>query len=213
MRRLLFSLFVCILTLPSLADAQLVRSAGFKIGTSAASQHWNYPTIGQSLDANTLWGIDVGAFVEWFTFPVFSLTTEGHYIQKGFRVSLPTTNSQSPDGNGTFITLSQRVPYFSLPVLAKFRLDIASSCFYALAGPRVDFLLGYRDEGFGNVIKDFRSTEFGLTLGLGFEAIAFDRFMIGAEYRFSPTLQDSYSTDFLQVRNRSMEILLVLRAK
>ncbi len=213
MRRLLFSLFVCILTLPSFAQAQLVRSAGFKIGTSAASQDWNYLTNLRSLDANTLWGIDVGAFVEWFTLPVFSISTEGHYIQKGIKVTLPMTTAQSPDGNGTFITLSQRVAYFALPVLAKCRLDIASSSIYALAGPRIDFLLGYKDQGFGDVIKDFRSAELGLTLGLGFETIAFDRFMIGAEYRFSPTLQDSYSSNLLQVRNRSMEILLVLRAK
>jgi len=213
MRRLLFSLFVCVLTLPCFAQAQLVRSAGFKIGTSAASQDWNYSSYGRNMDANTLWGVDVGAFIEWFTLPVFSVSTEGHYVQKGFKVTLPLTSAQSPDGNGTFVTLFQRVAYLSLPILARCRLDIASSNIYALAGPRVDFLLGYRDQGFGAVIKDFRSAELGLTLGLGLETTAFDRFMIGAEFRVSPTLQDSYSSNVLQVRNRSMEILFVLRAK
>ncbi|MEW5980618.1 MAG: outer membrane beta-barrel protein [Acidobacteriota bacterium] len=199
------------LTLSNPADAQLIRSAGLKLGASAASQDWRYSMRGVTLDAKTIWGIDVGGFVEWFNLPVFSVSMEAHYIQKGFEVTLPVSTTQSPDGNGTFKTTSARVNYFSIPALVKCRLDLGSSTLYALGGPRVDFLLSYTDEGFAVVFKDFRSSELGLTIGIGLEAIPIDRFRLGAEFRYSPTVQDSYSTNFLTVRNRSLELLLVLQ--
>ena len=198
------------IALSSVAEAQLVHSFGLKVGASATSEDWQYAANIGSIDAKTRWGIDVGTFVEWFNIPVWSLSSEIHYIQKGFKVQLAVTTPESPDGNGSVLTLSPRVDYLSIPILAKCRLELGLSTLYVIAGPRIDFFLSSEDDGFGDVISKFKSTEYGVTIGLGFLATSMGPLGLGAEIRYSPTLQDSYSTNLLSVRNRSLEMLLVL---
>ena len=194
----------------SAAESQCVRSFGLMLGATAASQDWAYAANVGSLDARTRWGIDVGGFVEWLDIPILSISTEVHYVQKGFKIETPVTTAQSPDGNGSVFTLSPRVDYLSIPIVAKCRLDLAGSSLYAFAGPRVDFLVGSNDEGFGAVLDKFKSTEYGATMGLGVEAIRLGSVGLGAQFRYSPTLQDSYATNLLSVRNRSLEMLIVV---
>ena len=193
--------------------SQVLRTVGAKLGGVAASQDWKYTVQGVSLDTSTRWGLDIVGFLEWFNTPIFSLVTEGHYLQKGFKVSFPVVSSTSPDGTGTVITQSQQVNYFSIPVLLKCRATVAASSLYVLAGPRVDLLLGKPDQGYREVLDKFHSHDFGITIGVGAEAIAISPFMLGAEFRYSPTLDNSYSTDLLTVRNSSLELLIVLQAK
>jgi hypothetical protein len=165
------------------------------------------------LDTSTRWGLDIGGFLEWFNTPIFSLVTEAHYLQKGFKVSFRVVSSTSPDVTGTVKTQSQQVNYFSIPVLLKCRATVAASSLYVLAGPRVDLLLGTPDQGFREVLDKLDSHDFGITIGVGAEAIAIGPFMLGGEFRYSPTLDNSYSTDLLTVRNTSLELLIVLQAK
>jgi hypothetical protein len=210
MRKTLFIPIFSLCFLSSLAEAQLIRSLGVKAGASAASQDWLYADRDISVDALTRWGLDIGGFIEWFNIPVFSLSSEVHYIQKGFREELPVTSAESPDSHGMLLTLSPRVDYLSVPILAKCRFDLGSSSLYILAGPRVDFLLSTKDAGFGEVLSNFKSREFGATVGLGYEATKLGPLTIGAEVRYSPTLQDSFSTNLLSVRNRSLEMIIVI---
>ena len=210
MNRILTALLIYAFLLTSQANSQAVKSIGLKVGAISATQDWKYAQNVSSLDTKPRWGFDVGAFAEWFTLPVFSLTTELHYVQKGFSLKLPVTTEQFPDGNGAFMTLSPRVDYLSIPILAKCRLDWASSSLYAIAGPRIDFLVHHQDSGFGAVIDHFRSTEYGATIGIGYLLTQLVPFGLGAELRYSPTLQESYSTNLLAVRNSSFEMLILL---
>ncbi len=141
--------------------------------------------------------------------PVFSVSSEVHYIQKGFQYKIQVTTEENPDGTGTYKTFSPRLDYLSIPLLAKCRLDWESSSLYAIAGPRMDILLRSDDAGFSIVLDHLRSTEFGLTMGIGYVVSKIAPFGIGAEFRYSPTFQDSYATDLLTVRNSSLEMMLV----
>ncbi len=210
MRRTIILPIIALCLFPLLAEAQLIRSFGIKAGTAAASENWQYSQNPGLIDPLTRWGLDVGGFVEWFNIPILSVSSEVHYVQKGFRLQLPVTTAESPDGNGSFLTLSPRVDYLSMPLLAKCRLDLESSSIYVLAGPRLDIFLSTKDVGFGDVLKKFRSNEFGFTMGVGCEAAKIGPLTLGLEARYSPTLQDSYSTNLLAVRNQSFEMLLVI---
>lgn len=187
-----------------------MRCFGIKAGVAATNQDWQYLQYGGGIGAQTRWGADVGGFVEWLNMPILSVSSEVHYIQKGFKVRFLYTTEQFPDGNGTYLTHTPRVDYLSIPILAKCRYELPSFSLYAFAGPRIDIFLSTRDEGYGAVINKFKSNDLGATMGLGFEAFQVGPATLGAEFRYSPTFQDSYSTNLLTVRNRSLEMLLVL---
>ncbi len=182
MKRTIAAVIIAACVVSSTAEAQLIRSAGLMLGTSAASQDWSYATIAYKLDAKTRWGVDLGAFVEWLNMAVFSVSTGMHYVQKGFKLETPTTTAQSPDGNGSVLTQSPRVDYLSIPILAKSQLDLAGSSLYAFAGPRFDFRIGRSDDVFADVLDQFRSAEIGATVGLGVEAVRVGTVGLGARF-------------------------------
>ena len=188
--------------------SQAIRTIGVKVGGVTANQSWTYSST-PALPTERRWGIDVGVFFEWFNMPVFSLSSELHFIQKGMKLTLPITTPQNPEGTGEFKTLSPRVDYFSFPILAKARLNDDVFSPYLVAGPRVDFLLQTKAEGFQAVLDKFEKVEFGATVGAGFDIHTFANGNLGFEFRFSPSLKDGYSTQFLNVRNSSMEFLIV----
>jgi hypothetical protein len=213
MQRALFLVFMVSVWIPQVAGSQLVRTVGFKGGIAATSQTWEYANNISSLDAQTRFRLDLGVFVEWLSQPAFSITTEAHYIQKGFKVSIPVTSAASPDGDGSFLTFYQDLNYFSFFILAKGRIELGSMSLYGIAGPRLDLLYVAHNTGFGLITEHFRPNEWGITLGVGIEAFCMGPFRVGSELRYSPTLQASYSSNLLEVRNRSIEMLLVLQAK
>lgn len=188
--------------------SQPIRTIGMKVGAVFASQTWNYATI-PDLDTQRRWGIDLGFYLEWLNMPVFSFSTEIHYVQKGMKESLPITTEQNPDGTGEYLTRSPRVDYFSIPILAKARLNDGQFTPYVIVGPRVDFLLQTKGEGFQAVLEKFDKVDFGGTIGIGAEIRSFESIQLGIEFRFNPSLKDGYSSQFLQVRNSSLEFLLV----
>ena len=210
MRRILIATSICISLLNSDVEAQLINCIGLKLGSVAANQDWEYSRYTANLDTRVRWGTDLGAYVEWLHLPVVSLLTEVHYIQKGFRVDIPVRTTANPEGDGTFHTYAPRVDYLAIPLLAKCRIELGSSSLYVFGGPRLDVFLNTDDQGFGIVLDNFRYSEYGVTIGLGFLTTQILPFGLGAEIRYSPSLQDSYATDLLTVRNSSFEIVLVI---
>jgi opacity protein-like surface antigen len=174
-----------------------------------ASQTWDYGTLANDLDTESRWGVDAGVFVEWLTMPVFSISSELHYMQKGMKLSILLTSEQDPEGWGEYLTRSPRVDYLSALVLAKARLLDHGVSPYLLAGPRLDVLLQTKGDGFELVLDRFRETDVGVTVGAGIEVNASDAVALGAEFRYSPSLSDGYSSG-LTVRNSSMEFLVVV---
>jgi len=212
-RRAVLLQILCLCLLPCLAQAQLIRSFGLKVGTTAASQDWQFAPYAGFIDPLTRWGLDVGGFVEWLDIPVFSISSELHYVQKGFRVQWPIPAPDDVVGRGNYgaATESPRLDYLSVLLLAKARLAAGSTFLYIIAGPRLDSYLSTREGGeFDDVLKQVRSHELGVTVGLGCEATQLGPLNLGAEIRYSPTLQDSYTTSRLTVRNHSFEMLVVL---
>jgi opacity protein-like surface antigen len=194
----------------SISHAQLIRGYGLKAGLASTNQDWHYDASSGSLNTDTRKGLDVGAFVEWLDIPLVSVVTEAHYIQKGFTQQIALTTPQYPDGTGEYITKSPELDYVSIPVLAKLRYDLLNISFYGFAGPRYDFLISTKSDGYGVVLDNIKSSELGASFGFGVDFSIPALFKIGAEIRYSPSLQNNYSQNGLTVTNQSWELLAVV---
>jgi len=205
-----FGVVAVILVVNSSSPGQIVRSHGVKIGVCSATQSWEVNSK-TTQGTHYRWGVDVGAFVEWFQLPVFSFSSEIHYIQKGLKYDIPVTSESDPNGTGEFIVVTPTLNYLSLPLLGKFRLDLPQAEVFLLLGPRFDFVLNRDgDEVFDSQINQFDSFEFGGEIGIGLHTRAFLGLTTGLEVKFSPSFQEGYSDDFIAMRNRSFELLLTL---
>jgi hypothetical protein len=212
--KLRVSIPILILCASSVSHAQLVRSYGVKLGAVSANQTWHY-TFASDLASdgttNYRWGITGGVYVELLDIPLLSLVAELQYTQKGTRYPLPLTSVSQPDGTGQFKTLSPRVDYLSVPILAKLRLKLPFFTPYIISGPRADLLVSKRGEGFDLVIGEFKSTDVGGTIGVGVEIHTLLPVGLLAELRYNPSFRDSYKDKFLTVRNRSFDFLVGLQ--
>ncbi len=209
MKSVLKILALLLLTLTANGSSQLVRGYGIKAGAALAGQDWSYSVPVGNVASQTRWGVHVGPFVEFLNIPVLSVLVEAHYVQKGFSEELLVTTESSPEGIGTR-TLSPRIDYLSVPLLAKARLDVGPVSPYVVAGPRFDILLSTKPDGYDAILNHIKSSDFGLTAGAGVEWAVTPSIRIGAEGRFSPGFQDVFNTPLLKVRNHSFEFLATI---
>lgn len=191
----------------STSISQHIRSYGIKAGYASASQNWDYGNLGVHLPLEHRPAVSVGAYVEWLDLPVVSLSTEIFYCRKGMKMSIPITTETQPDGTGEYYYFTPYNDYLSIPVLAKARLSGTVISPYIIAGPRADFLLSTSDYGSGFLSNDFKSVNFGMTLGAGTEFNVGGPAMFGVEFRYNPNLTATYSNRGLTVKNNTFELL------
>ncbi len=210
MKKKFFLIAIILVILSSLTNAQLISSYGMKVGIANASQSWDYSgnlsTI-EIFDKSRI-GLDLGIYTELFDFPVISILAEAHYIQKGFKDAIIVTTMDSPD-EGETKSFTPRIDYISIPLLAKLRYETNSFIIYGIAGPRFDILIGRNSEAVGAVFDDFKNTDFGGTIGLGLEIPIGGNYRAGGEFRYSPSIQNIFSNGILEVKNKSLEFLVV----
>ena len=208
--RVLLTLVVLLLICSSVVQGEMLKGFGFKTGIAIANQNFDYTAPGLSLDTKNRQGFDFGGFVEWFNPPHLSVLTEAHYIQKGMKLDVEKVTYFHPDQIGT-VTYDYRVDYLSVSALVKFTLEGKLISPYLITGPRFDFLLGNNTEGSDELYDNFKSTVFGGDIGIGAEFDIIDLGTILSELRYSYDFSKAYKTDFLQVKNRSFQILLGFR--
>ena len=185
-------------------NAQLVKNYGLKVAVTSADQEF-----GVTLETKRRVGFNIGAFVEWFDVPFFSVLTQVEYTQRGTGEVFIMTGPSGPEPIGTK-TLYSRLDYVSLPVLAKLRFQTGLVSPYILAGPRIDFLLGYKsDEGAFNTLYDrFKKTTLGGSAGIGVEIESILPVTLLAEARYNFDLVDSYDAYSWKVRNNTIDFWL-----
>ena len=207
MKNVVAFLFLFELIYPSESRAQLLKSYGFKLAYTLADQKFNYSN-GLTLDTKKRTGINVGAYVEWLDIPSFSLITQIEYCQRGTGIEFAQTGND-PTVIGYF-TYYSRLDYVSVPVFLKLSLPTELVSPYILAGPRIDFLLGYEAQnGINSIVyQDFKKTVVGGSFALGIESASLLPIHVMAETRFNVDLMDSYTSENLSVRNTSFDIWL-----
>ena len=154
-------------------------------------------------------GFNAGIFAEWLDVPFFSVLTQVEYAQRGTGEEFVVTGPSGPEPIGTK-TLYARLDYVSVPVLGKIILQTGQISPYVLAGPRADFLLGYKsDEGlFSGVYDSFKKTTWGGSAGIGVQVKSLLPVTLIAEARYNFDFADSYRSDLMNVRNNSVDFWL-----
>src|SRR5450759_5304305 len=117
-----FATFLCIMGFCIRSEAQMIRSAGIKVGASIAGQDWHYSSTSQPFADQYRWGYTFGVFIEWLDISTFSLSTEIQYSQKGFKQEF---ERRADDGTvlGTYYLIPQ-IDYLSIPILLKMRYEL-----------------------------------------------------------------------------------------
>ncbi len=194
--------FLC----PTNVSAQTIKTYGAKLAVTSAGQDFYYTMFDPNIKRRI--GFNAAVFVEWLDIPFFSIVTQVEYAQRGRGVEFILTGSSGPEEIGR-ITLYDRLDYLSIPMLAKFTLPAGTISPYLSFGPRLDFLLGYKSEMNSNSVFDnFRKTNVGGTVAIGAEIVDFLSVAITLEVRYNLDFRDSFSSQFLRVRNNSFDLWL-----
>jgi hypothetical protein len=200
---------------PRWSDAQLLRDYGFTVGGVLAEQQWEYspsalsevgPTPG--VPSSRLWGIDAGAFAEFFDMPYFSVLLELRYTQKGRVVTLTETvlanNAQGYIDLGPR-DYAQRSHFLAFSVLPKLRFEFETLTPFVALGPSLEYLIST-----SSVHPQFRRYELAVSVVAGTEMLLGCAPKILAEVRYNPSLMKAYSTGLLTVKNSAIEFLVGL---
>jgi hypothetical protein len=211
MKKIIFAVLTLSVIGFSISESQLIRGYGIKVGVASTSQNWDWaPTAGVTTASTaTHQSLEIGAFIEWLDIPLFSVVTEVQYIRKGSdaTTNVSMTPIENPGGNGQIISYSTKISYLSVPILAKLRMNGGLLSPYIVAGPRFDFCLT-SSGAFSS--SDLKTVNVGGTFGAGVESASILPIQVGLEFRYSPDSQASYSSPSLTIKNRSLELLLVL---
>lgn len=201
-------IFVMLL-LPLSSHAQWIDHFGVKGGITASSASDNM----DQFDLERRSGWRGSAFAEKELLPFLSVRSEVGYTQRGF---VESTAEVDVDGNETPLEATTRFDYLTIPLLAKLEYGVGAASLYALAGPRVDILVG-REAGVfafsgGDIeseIADFYdSTAAGGTLGVGVSTQMLPA-QVFIEGRYDVDLTDSFPADApRKVRNNAFALVL-----
>jgi hypothetical protein len=202
------ALFTFLLALASInCGFGQLKHFGVKLAVTSADLVYH---IESSEDLPTLRrvGFCVGAFAEWFEHSPITLMTQVEYVQKGMGMDVASGYSSGDVVERT--TEYSRLDYLSVPILGKATLPAGSLSPYFLAGPRVDFFLGYTTDqtGFPVLYDQFKKTVLGATLGAGLQIDALLSIPIVIEARYNLDITNSFEGEVVKVHNDSFDLWL-----
>ena len=190
-----------------ITNAQIVKSVGFKVGSSFSNQHFEYKDIDLAYKHKMKPGLFAAVNAEFFSCKFLSLSTDVGFIQKGWKDKMEYTSEQFPGGNGVWTNETVTDNYITVSPMAKVRYEVGNNTFYGLLSPRIDFYLNsvIRSPFQGNV--SYKSYALGLNGGVGYER-RFERFSMLAEYIYQPDFTGIVDKFGLKVKNESMVITI-----
>lgn len=188
-------------------QAQFFNSIGIKSGLVIANQDYRFKSGNQSLDTKYRTGVYVGLQTEMLKKKYFSLSIDLGYIQKGRQDEIEETSVDNPEGTGSYATYDHRYDILSFSPSAKFRLPLNKFAPYAFAGPRLDYLLGVKNEPTSYTPNPSNGTTiFGVSYGLGLSYVLQQLgFQIEFQHQpdFTPILNLGSSTQGLEGTNEA----------
>jgi hypothetical protein len=205
---IVITLLSCVL-LVNESPAQFIRSYGAKVAYTSAElvyndTEWNNPILRRS-------GFNAAVFIEWLDVPFVSVVTQLEYAQRGKSFDTYVQDPGSPKGYSVKDQVSDRLDYLSIPIMGKIRIPLGMFSPFITAGPRADFLLGYRSysEWDDSIYDKFKKTNVGATISLGSEVKPPLPFTLSLEARYNVDLASAYSiTSYRIAHNNSFDVWL-----
>lgn len=152
-------------------------------------------------DSEKKGGAIIGAFINAATpIPWFSIRAEGTISQRNSDVTA--------DSGGQTVRGGLRTDYFSFAVHTRVSAGVGPIRVHAAAGPTIEQILRSRlDANLRSVLDNESSTVFGASASVGLGTTLAGRYRVEIEARVFEGLGDSYSGNFVQMRNRSVEFV------
>lgn len=206
MKRLMTTITIALLSFIGTGNAQLIRNYGIKVAFTSATQSINYLTPGvsgqwHSNKTSPESGINIAVFAEWFNFPFLSFVSQIEYDHRGATVDYYRDGEPS--------STRGRLEYLSVPIMAKMTIPAGQISPYLIAGPRADFLVGYKDLQFEPdpfpVYGDFKNAMIGWSMGVGLETDFILPVDLTAELRYNLDFLNSYNDGNVRIRNSAVD--------
>ena len=182
---LLFLLFA----LNNTCHAQFIKGFGATLGATFSTQKWLYSNPELSFKKKYKPGLNGSAFVEYIDHKYYRMITELQYNMKGAKEpnALP------------FFPSKYKANYISFNNFFKIRQELYTVTPYALAGPRVEFLLNSN-------IPQMRAVHVTASAGLGMEFLFARPWIFFAEVQYNPDAMKAYRINDLRIRQNAWEI-------
>jgi opacity protein-like surface antigen len=175
-------LLVCaaVLVLAVLVAAPASAATNIKFGIKAGASSSNVKWSDDVGDEKSITELTFGGFVIFELSPTLAIQPEVNYLVTGEQWDIT-------DGNAV-----ENFTYLHIPILLRARLMKEGKFVpVVFAGPAVGFLLSAKDSG-EDVKEFFKSTDFGLDLGLGAE-IALGKMKALIDFRYYMGLTDCFN--------------------
>lgn len=198
-------------------SAQVVDRVGLKGGLVSASASNLGPL---DLERRTGWSATLFAERDLLSF--LALVGEAGYTQGGF---VETMEERAPDGTvEQTVRANTRLDYLTIPVLTKLKYDLTAMQLYAMAGPRLEVLIGREpgvfeyqsapiDEYESEVVSAYTTPVLGATVGLGVSTSKVLPGQLLVEARWAPDVTESFETEMFldaprDVRNNAVVVMI-----
>jgi len=199
-------------------SAQVVDRVGLKGGLVSASASGNLGPL--DLERRTGWSATL--FAERDVLPFLALVGEVGYAQGGF---VETMEERGPDGTvEQTVRANTRLDYLTIPVLAMLEYDFTAMQLYAMAGPRLDVLIGREagvfefqsapiDQLESDVVSGYTSPVLGATVGFGASTSKLLPGQLLVEARWALDVTESFETEMFvdaprDVRNNAAVVMI-----
>lgn len=163
---------------------------GFNIGYNSSAVSDSH----ESSDSGS--GLNIGGSVDYYFSNSWSIKGKLIYDQKGW------DNDYIEGSNGLIYATNFNVNYLTVPVMANWHFGNTKN-WYLEFGPYVGFLLNAKDTRFDTDVTDaFKSTDFGLALGIGVKIPLNDQLKLFFEFEGQGGLSDIFEqNDYDAVTN------------
>jgi len=164
-----------------------------KIELGIGAGYNSYSVSSQFIQSSVGAGINVAGSLEYYFSDKWGIKTKLIYDSKGWNEGLIQDEDNQP-----FLQTNFRLKYLTVPVMANWHFG-AKRNWYVNFGPYAGFLIDAKDTTLNSDLKaDFRSTDFGLAVGIGVKIPVTDQLRLYLEYDgqggFTNILVDSSET-------------------
>ena len=169
------------------SHAQFIQGYGVTIGGTLSNQKWVVFNPSQSIRKNIKPGINGSGFIEYLNHKYYRIVSELQYNMKG------SIDKQLDPA------LRYKANYLCFNNFFKIRQQLYDVTPYAIAGPRLEFLLS------SNVIS-MKKTHLTISGGIGMEFLYAWPWIFFAEIQYNPDATSALKTEQIKIRQNALEI-------
>jgi hypothetical protein len=175
------------------SQAQFIKGYGATLGATFSRHKWLQGNPEELFKKKFKAGANGSLFVEYIDHKYYRMISELQYNQKG-----------AIENRDTLSGLKYKVNYISLNNFFKIRQELYDVTPYALAGPRLEYLLNSN-------IPTMRKLHLSASAGIGMEFLYTRPWIIFAEIQYNPDAMRARNADVLKIRQNAWEIRVGLK--